>query len=160
MASEYTKLCFVTVGATASFEALLFSVLDESFLSALRSFGYTHLLIQYGKDGRAIFEEFVNNDNSPRAQTQDHHGIQIDGFDFNQTGLTEEMRLAKENPTEHRKSGMIVSHAGEDSSSDFTYSHSNYSVDANFVIQRLGKYTRSASARHTACGCPKSNSEG
>lgn len=109
---KYKKLCFVTVGATASFDLLLLSVLDQPFLTALRVFGYTHLLVQYGKDGRTIFENFLLN--HPPG-TEGRHDIQIDGFAFNKAGLTREMRLAKENPTEFRTSGMIVSHAGEDS---------------------------------------------
>lgn len=104
------KLCFVTVGATASFEILLTSVLDELFLRALKEAGYTHLLLQYGKDGRPIFDRFISD---CAGGTRSNFDLQIDGFDFNQAGLGREMRLAQENPKEGRTSGMIISHAGQ-----------------------------------------------
>lgn len=103
------KLCFVTVGATASFEQLLQSILDEAFLRALQQHDYTHLLIQYGKDGRSIFESFIQN-NQPGSERR--HGIEIAGFDFNQEGLGQEMGLAQRDPVSHQEGGMIISHAG------------------------------------------------
>lgn len=104
------KLCFVTVGATASFEPLLQSVLERPFLAALKQFGYTHLLVQYGKDGRAIFESCISRE----APETKHlvNGIQVDGFDFNAAGLEREMRLAQPSQADSRSGGMIVSHAG------------------------------------------------
>lgn len=103
------KLCFVTVGATASFELLLKSILDEGFLRALQEHDYTHLLIQYGKDGQGIFEKFTQ-DNLPESEGR--HGIQISGFDFNQEGLGQEMRLAQSDPSSDQEGGVIISHAG------------------------------------------------
>ena len=103
------KLCFVTVGATASFELLLRTVLDEPFLSALQQHGYTHLLVQYGKDGQPIFENFIQS-NPPGSEAC--HGIEIGGFDFNPAGLREEMCLAQTNTELGQNGGMIMSHAG------------------------------------------------
>lgn len=103
------KLCFVTVGATASFELLLKSILGEHFLCALQKHDYTHLLIQYGKDGQGIFERFIQ-DNPP--ESEGCHGIQISGFDFSQEGLGQEMRLAQSDPSSDQEGGMIISHAG------------------------------------------------
>ncbi|KAI9932814.1 hypothetical protein ASPWEDRAFT_22579 [Aspergillus wentii DTO 134E9] len=111
-ASQVMKLCFVTVGATASFDLLLLSVLDEVFLKSLQQFGYTHLLVQYGKDGQTIFENFLG---SHPAGDPSLHGIEIEGFDFNQAGLGREMRLAQANPSEGRSGGVIISHAGSGS---------------------------------------------
>ncbi|RMJ23442.1 hypothetical protein PHISP_05695 [Aspergillus sp. HF37] len=107
-----TKLCFVTVGATAAFTSLLLSVLDQSFLQALHQCGYTHLLVQYGQDGSAMFENFL-----VRYPPGDpgRHGLAIDGFDFNQEGLGQEMRLAQASPPAGRNGGIIVSHAGSGS---------------------------------------------
>lgn len=104
-----TKLCFVTVGATASFISLLLSVLDQDFLQALHQAGYTHLLVQYGKDGAPIFEDFL-----VRYPSGDpgRHGLEIDGFGFNEAGLGQEMRLAKAHSSDGRDSGMVISHAG------------------------------------------------
>lgn len=103
------KQCFVTVGATASFELLLKSILDEGFLRALQKHEYTHLLIQYGKDGQGIFEKFVQ-ENPP--ESEGCYGIQISGFDFNQEGLGQEMRSTQSDPSEDQEGGMIISHAG------------------------------------------------
>ncbi|KAL3437368.1 glycosyltransferase family 28 C-terminal domain-containing protein [Aspergillus tetrazonus] len=112
MAHEARKLCFVTVGATASFHLLLKSILDPIFLLALNQHGYTDLLIQYGKDGQQLFDDFVANypPGDPRR-----HGIIVQGFDFNQAGLDNEMRLAKANASENRSSGLVISHAGSGS---------------------------------------------
>lgn len=107
--SQRTKLCFVTVGATASFEPLLRAVLDQSFLVALQQSDYTHLLVQYGKDGQALFDSFVAQ--HPMG-SPGRHGIEIAGFDFNQAGLVDEMRMAKEDRASNQGGGMIVSHAG------------------------------------------------
>ena len=103
------KLCFVTVGATASFHLLLEAVLDENFLEALQKLDYTHLLIQYGKDSRALFDELRGN------HRPEKHGIKVEGFDFNTAGLDHEMRMAQANPSDERAGGVIISHAGESS---------------------------------------------
>ncbi|KAL5361401.1 hypothetical protein BJX96DRAFT_151927 [Aspergillus floccosus] len=106
------KLCFVTVGATASFHQLVQAVLEETFLNALHQAGYTHLLVQYGKDSRTVFEECLRRypPGSPGL-----HGMEIDGFDFNHAGLDREMRLAQASPSEGRSGGLIISHAGSGS---------------------------------------------
>ncbi|KAL4896816.1 hypothetical protein BDV59DRAFT_171626 [Aspergillus ambiguus] len=106
------KLCFVTVGATASFHQLVRAVLEDSFLGALHQAGYTHLLVQYGQDSRSVFEECLQR-HPPGSPGR--HGIEIDGFDFNHAGLDQEMRLAQGSPSEGRSGGLIVSHAGSGS---------------------------------------------
>ncbi|KAL4803620.1 glycosyltransferase family 28 C-terminal domain-containing protein [Aspergillus unguis] len=112
MTQQTRKLCFVTVGATASFHLLLKSILNPIFLEALHRHAYTDLFIQYGKDGQDIFDEFMTT--YPPGD-QNRHGITVEGFDFNETGLDNEMRLAKANPTEDRSSGLVISHAGSGS---------------------------------------------
>ncbi|PLB50289.1 UDP-N-acetylglucosamine transferase subunit alg13 [Aspergillus steynii IBT 23096] len=107
-ASQPDKLCFVTVGATASFHLLLQAVLGQPFLDALYQSGYTHLLVQYGKDGRSLFEEYL-------GKTPNRHGITISGFDFNHEGLDREMGLTQCSSSENRSGGMIISHAGSGS---------------------------------------------
>ncbi|PYH46779.1 N-acetylglucosaminyldiphosphodolichol N-acetylglucosaminyltransferase catalytic subunit ALG13 [Aspergillus saccharolyticus JOP 1030-1] len=109
------KLCFVTVGATASFNLLIQAILEQSFLRELRAHGYTNLLIQYGKDGKSLFDEFLQQ--YPPG-SEGHHGLVIDGFDFNSDGLDHEMRLAKAWPSEGRLGGLIISHAGSGSIMD------------------------------------------
>ncbi|KAL2001724.1 hypothetical protein VTN02DRAFT_1336 [Thermoascus thermophilus] len=103
------KLCFVTIGATASFDMLVSSVLETSFLKALKEHAYTHLLVQYGKEGRSIFEEFLTN-NPPGSDGR--CGLEINGFDYKKTGLANVMRLAKGQLATGSTEGMVVSHAG------------------------------------------------
>ena len=104
-----SKLCFVTVGATASFKPLLCSVLDDGFLSTLHELGYTDLLVQYGLDGRQVFQNFVTEHPSGSDAA---HGVRVNGFDFKKTGLVHDMRLSKEDPSENRSWGVVISHAG------------------------------------------------
>lgn len=104
------KLCFVTIGATAPFDALLSNVLDKPFLEALKKHGYTTLLIQYGKEGRAIFDAFTRNNNS--ADSPGGSGLDIQGFGFKQEGLLQEMRKTQANKALDFVEGMILSHAG------------------------------------------------
>ncbi|KAF9891957.1 N-acetylglucosaminyldiphosphodolichol N-acetylglucosaminyltransferase catalytic subunit alg13 [Aspergillus nanangensis] len=106
------KFCFVTVGATASFHPLIQAVLEEKFLAALHRLGYSHLLIQYGKDSRSVFEECLRK-YAPGSPNR--HGIEIDGFDFNHAGLDKEMRLTQANPSKDLSGGCIISHAGSGS---------------------------------------------
>ena len=98
------KVCFVTVGATASFDALIKATLSPPFLEALKTYDYTHLRLQHGKDGQKVPEEFY----SANTGTQD---LEISGFDFNRQGLGFEMRAAK--GEDNRQEGVIVSHAGK-----------------------------------------------
>lgn len=147
-----TKLCFVTVGATASFLSLLLSVLDSKFLEALSQSGYTHLLVQYGKDGQIIYENFLVK---YPAGSPGRHGIEIGGFDFNQAGLGEEMRMAKENRSEGRSSGMIVSHAGIVYSDSLIYPSSTLTL-----ASRLREYPRGITTECSSCRCSQSFTQG
>ena len=97
------KVCFVTVGATASFDALIKATLSPPFLEALKTYHYTHLRLQHGKDGQKVLEEF---DPANRG-VQD---LSISGFDFNKQGLGSEMRAAK--GEDNKLEGVVVSHAG------------------------------------------------
>lgn len=104
--SRPRKLCFVTIGATASFDALVSASLSPSFLDALAAAGYTDLLVQYGTEGRRILEAFVAD-----AERSGQHGVAVSGFDFNRQGLGTEMRAAKGG--NGAVEGVVVSHAGE-----------------------------------------------
>lgn len=96
------KLCFVTVGATASFEKLLKAVLTSEFLETLAERQYTHLLIQYGYDGKEIFNDFLDSGTSC-------HGITLGGFGF-KPSIERDMIMTTER--EDQKRGLIISHAG------------------------------------------------
>ena len=104
------KRCFVTIGATAAFNSLVEAVLKPSFLEALRLAKFTELRIQYGDDGRRIFHEKVNKD---KSDVKTLFGIDVSGFDFDQTGLEKEMRAAK--GTSAETEGCVISHAGSGS---------------------------------------------
>ena len=95
------KLCFVTIGATATFDSLIRAALDPAFLRVLKENEYTDLRLQYGKDGASILKEFkatIVRD----GKTQP--ALNVTGFDFNKHGLSSEMRAAKD--------GVVISHAG------------------------------------------------
>lgn len=105
-----TKTCFVTVGATASFNALLAEVLEDSFLSALSKQGFTDLRLQCGKDGITLWAQFA------QEYSPDHprrHGLEISAFDFNVKGLDGELMELKADDVLNRVDGLVVSHAGE-----------------------------------------------
>jgi beta-1,4-N-acetylglucosaminyltransferase len=103
------KVCFVTIGATAPFDALLSKVLDQPFLEALSKNGYTKLLIQYGKEGRVIFDNYITK--FPTGNPE-RYGLDIQGFDFKKDGLLPEMRSTKSGDKLDVVEGMILSHAG------------------------------------------------
>ena len=105
-----TKVCFVTIGATASFDKLLKAVLESSFLQALRDAKYTNLIIQYGKEeGKAIYDSFVAREHDSIKQ---NGGLEVFGFDFNTNGLGQEMRRAKGGSKTGSEEGLVISHAG------------------------------------------------
>ncbi|KAJ9641061.1 N-acetylglucosaminyldiphosphodolichol N-acetylglucosaminyltransferase catalytic subunit alg13 [Coniosporium tulheliwenetii] len=102
------KLCFVTIGATASFDSLISACLEPRFLEALAGTGYTHLVVQYGKEGKGLYDRAV----SKSSRVKDL-GISITGFDFNRNGLGQEMRAAK--GESGGVEGVVISHAGSGS---------------------------------------------
>jgi beta-1,4-N-acetylglucosaminyltransferase len=104
--SPQRRLCFITVGATASFNSLLTAALDKTFLQSLRTAGFTDLLLQYGKDA-SIFNSFIM---SHPEGAEGRCGLNISGFDFNKKGLGQEMRAAK--GEDGRLEGIVISHAG------------------------------------------------
>jgi beta-1,4-N-acetylglucosaminyltransferase len=98
------KLCFVTVGATAAFRKLLEQVLTSDFTKTLAGHGYTHLLVQYGKDGKELFDEFA-------ANLEAHNGLTFGGFDF-QPSIDGFMLQTVERKVYDRERGLIICHAG------------------------------------------------
>lgn len=98
------KLCFVTVGATASFVPLVEQVLSSKFLETLAARQFTHLAIQYGKDGEKIYKDFLDSEKS-------HHGLTLGGFDF-KPSIEQEMIMTTERKEFQQERGLIVCHAG------------------------------------------------
>ena len=105
------KVCFVTVGATASFDSLVKATLSPQFLEALKTYDYTDVRLQYGKDGHKILEEFNRSKDTMSQGAQD---LSICGFDFNKQGLGSEMQAAKGEG--NGVEGVVISHAGTYSS--------------------------------------------
>ncbi|MCJ1352578.1 MAG: N-acetylglucosaminyldiphosphodolichol N-acetylglucosaminyltransferase catalytic subunit alg13 [Icmadophila ericetorum] len=100
------KVCFVTIGATAGFNALIQATLSAAFLEALKASGYTDLRLQYGKDGEKFLKTY-------QASIEGDAGIKVSGFDFNKEGLGWEMRACKGEDGETE--GVVISHAGSGS---------------------------------------------
>ena len=101
------KVCFVTVGATASFDSLIRASLSPPFLEALKTYHYTELRLQHGKDEQKIMEDFMGGYDTSSEEGQD---LLVGGFDFNKQGLGSEMRAAK--GESEGIEGVVISHAG------------------------------------------------
>ena len=107
---KQSKLCFVTIGATAGFDSLITASLDPLFLEALQKAHYTDLLLQYGKEGKKVLQAF----NTQILESEKKFGVRVNGFDFNKKGLMSEMSAAKGNG--NRAEGVVISHAGNTAS--------------------------------------------
>jgi UDP-N-acetylglucosamine transferase subunit ALG13 len=105
--SQKGRVCFVTVGATASFDALIKAVLGEPFVGTLVEQGYNNLIIQYGAGGKELFDSLCSVDHMAHVQ---HGGFDVVGFDFDVEGLDKYMAAAK--GFDEKFEGVIVSHAG------------------------------------------------
>ncbi|EOD43149.1 putative udp-n-acetylglucosamine transferase subunit alg13 protein [Neofusicoccum parvum UCRNP2] len=103
------KICFVTIGATATFDALITACTQPDFLCALHREGYTDLLVQYGNNRKLWKEAVAAND------SLDRHGVEVSGFSFRESGITAQMQLAKGDPRDGSQEGVIISHAGSGS---------------------------------------------
>ena len=101
------KVCFVTVGATASFDSLIAATLSPPFLEALNTYHYTELQLQHGKGGQTILENFKGDSDS---SSEGLHDLLVSGFDFNRQGLGSQMRAAK--GEDNGVEGVVISHAG------------------------------------------------
>jgi beta-1,4-N-acetylglucosaminyltransferase len=98
------KTCFVTVGATASFDTLIRAIYNPQFLHALAETGYTDLTIQCGKGGKHLCDSLL-----AEAREQGQYGISVAAFEFTQD-MIQEMRVAK--AEEGREEGIVLCHAG------------------------------------------------
>ncbi|MCJ1441151.1 MAG: N-acetylglucosaminyldiphosphodolichol N-acetylglucosaminyltransferase catalytic subunit alg13 [Stictis urceolatum] len=102
MSSQQTKVLFLTVGATASFSALILAVLNPRFFSALKQHGYTHLRIQSGKNSAATVSRGIQTLGCNPSIAQDldgswfeAQGIKVSCFPFKDS-LRGEMVAARE----------------------------------------------------------------
>jgi hypothetical protein len=105
-----TKMCFVTVGATAAFDELIEELVSERCLKVLVDLGYTWVTIQCGYSGAQLAEDcFKNLFPSSNGLEPDH--ISVAAFNFTDGPMTNLMRYVKAGPD--RDEGMIITHAGE-----------------------------------------------
>ena len=105
-----SKICFVTVGATASFESLINTVLTPEFASTLEKHNYTELLVQYGEGGLEHYEGAIK-----QSGVKDKTDLKISGFDLDKAGLGRYMRQAKGTTGAGKQTGqegVVISHAG------------------------------------------------
>jgi len=105
--SSSPKTCFVTIGATASFAALIRAALSSDTLSALSKLGYTDLVVQYGQDGKELFDSAMQ-----QVKTAGGSNVNVTGFDLDKAGLGKYMRQAKGGGSRGGQEGVVVSHAG------------------------------------------------
>ena len=77
------KLAFLTIGATAEFPALVEAAVTPQFLKALEEQEYTELLVQYGQDGKPLFEK------CQKLATQSGTSVKVSGFGIDKTQLVD-----------------------------------------------------------------------
>ncbi|KAG9698665.1 glycosyltransferase family 1 protein, partial [Aureobasidium melanogenum] len=106
--SRPRKVCFVTIGATASFSALIRATLSSSFCHALEQNHYTDLIVQYGADGDSLFQSLVHDLDADKQ----HAAVNVSGFGLDTSGLGQYMKLAKTGGDDSGVEGLVVSHAG------------------------------------------------
>lgn len=99
------KLCFITTGATAPFTKLIEGILSHSSLEALLQCGVTHVFIQYGT-AKDVYETSTEAAREYLKQKGAENNLEIDGMDFDSSGLDEQFKLVQETR------GLVISHAG------------------------------------------------
>jgi beta-1,4-N-acetylglucosaminyltransferase len=102
------KVCFVTIGATASFSSLIRAVVSPSFYHSLEQNSYTDLIVQYGADGDELFQSLVQEIDSSKGESC----VNVTGFALDTNGLGQYMNLAKTGGDDAGVEGLVVSHAG------------------------------------------------
>lgn len=107
--SRPTKLCFITIGATAGFNALVREVLSAPFLSALAANNYTDLLVQHGRHAETLFADWRAMNG---LTVEQKYGVHVTGFPYNLDGLAEELKAVKKDGSVSREEGVVISHAG------------------------------------------------
>jgi len=106
--SRPRKVCFVTIGATASFQALIRATVSSTFCNSLEQNDYTDLIVQYGADGHGLFQSLLQD----VASKEQGAGVNVSGFGLDTNGLAQYMNLAKTGGGGSSVEGLVVSHAG------------------------------------------------
>lgn len=106
--SRPRKVCLVTIGATASFSALIRATISSSFCHSLEQNNYTDLVVQYGADGDSLFQSLLQDMDQDEQRTT----VNVSGFGLDTSGLGQYMKLAKTGGHDNGTEGLVVSHAG------------------------------------------------
>lgn len=106
--SRPRKVCFVTIGATASFSALIRATISSSFCHSLEQNNYTDLVVQYGADGDSLFQSLLQDIDQEKQRS----AVNVSGFGLDTSGLGQYMKLAKTGGDDNGTEGLVVSHAG------------------------------------------------
>lgn len=141
------KLCFLTVGATASFTALIEAAVSPAFLAALESQGYTELSVQYGKDGKQLFEKCKSIAQGSSSK------LKVTGFDLDNAGLGRHMRRAK--GAKDALEGVVISHAG---ASDNTLNIHSGCFNRSLLTRERTQQAPAQSSTPSAPASPSSSS--
>ncbi|KAI9694748.1 MAG: N-acetylglucosaminyldiphosphodolichol N-acetylglucosaminyltransferase catalytic subunit alg13 [Bathelium mastoideum] len=133
--SKPKKLCFVTIGATASFNSLIRACFHPKFLKNLAKAGYTDILLQYGKNGKSMFEELSQHQSDLNSL-----GLQCQGFGLKPEGLRQEMMTAK--GITGFVEGVVISHAGasyrsREDSSPFIGTYLSDTIGSGSILDAL-----------------------
>ncbi|KAJ8121575.1 hypothetical protein O1611_g10067 [Lasiodiplodia mahajangana] len=103
------RTAFVTIGATASFRALLQEVVSEAFLLVLKSQDFTNLIVQCGPE-----LEYFNSIKPDHAY--ESYGLEIAAFSYAPDLKPYFMQAAHSEEIDNmRRSGVVISHAGSGS---------------------------------------------
>ncbi|KAI5280459.1 N-acetylglucosaminyldiphosphodolichol N-acetylglucosaminyltransferase catalytic subunit alg13 [Ascosphaera aggregata] len=102
------KLCFVTVGATAPFDALVAEVLSEAFIRKLSELKYTQLLIQFGRCSAPIRHRL--QEAKHYCSSSDQWSLSVQGYDFKDS-IEADLMKVKHAPLELVQEGVVLSHA-------------------------------------------------
>ncbi|KAL5406418.1 hypothetical protein PMIN03_006030 [Paraphaeosphaeria minitans] len=103
-----SKVCFVTTGATAPFRKLIEAALSPASLDAFLQRGVTHIFIQYGT-AKDVYQSSAEAARQYLNENGTEHKLNIDGMDFDSSGLIEQFKLVKQTQ------GLAISHAGSGS---------------------------------------------
>ena len=119
------KSCLITIGATAAFPELIQAALEPRSLEKFRATGFTRLMFQCGES-----LEFFHG---LKQVEEMEEGLDIVAFDFNRSGLSEEIKACTEKTGESEQ-GLVISHAGM----FIFHCDGGISMDADHVILGAG----------------------
>jgi len=105
LAGRGGRTCLVTVGATASFRALLLEVSTPQFLRMLQQNGYSEIRVQTGWEDWEWFTEHIR-----QLAPEDMHGMVMEAFPI--TDKMKDQILSTRGKVEGRLAGCVIGHCG------------------------------------------------